>query len=281
MNKSNQSVSTLARRIRHLVHETAELPGFRLIAKPAYRRWFQSEHNVVNAYCGVFDSYEEALAHAPKSRPNTYDVEDAAEMYRDRFDSIRVSDYPLVYWLSRLLAQGQRRIFDLGGHTGVSYYGFRRYLDYPSELRWLIHDTPAAIAAGKKQALVLDPERRLSFTARREDADGQEVLIASGVLQYLDYTLPEFLRCLAKAPPHVVVNLTPMHPSSGFVTLQHIGVAILPYRVMAVPEIVKAMDSLGYRIADRWESFERNLRVPFEPARDVDRYYGFYFRRDL
>ena len=159
-------------------------------------------------------------------------TEAAGRLYRDNLKRIRVSDYPLVYWLGRLLADGHRRIFDLGGHIGISYYGFRHYLDYPSGLEWKVHDVPAVMAAGRKWAAEHDPSRQLSFADASGDADGQDILVSTGALQYLDYTLPELLQRLQKKPTHVLLNLTPMHPTRAFFTLQNMGIAICPYRVM-------------------------------------------------
>ena len=95
----------------------------------------------------------------------------------------------------------------------------------------------------------------------------------------LGMTLPELIEALPDAPRHVLVNMVPMHPSRSFFTLQNLGVATCPYRIAAVPEFVEAMQALGYEVVDRWESFERQLRIPFNPDTVVDRYYGFYFRR--
>lgn len=270
---------TLARNLRRIANETAELPGVRLLAKPVYRRMFR-RHRHGNAYYGVFDTYAQAQEHAPPTLPNSYDNDASGRMYRDQLNRIRVSDYPLVHWLSRLFAAGERRIFDLGGHIGVSYYGFSHYLDYPQDLRWQVHDMPRVLDAGREWAATHDPQRRLSFTDRREDADGCDILLSSGALQYLDYELPDLLRRLKRPPAHVLINLTPMHPSRGYFTLQNLGIAICPYRVSAVPQFVTDMAALGYHVADRWESFERELRVPFEPEYSIDRYYGFYFHRD-
>ena len=105
------------------------------------------------------------------------------------------------------------------------------------------------------------------------------MLITCGALQYLDYTLPELLGRLPSPPTHVLVNLTPVHPRRGYITLQNIGKAVLPYRVMARPEFVAQMADLGYSLEDQWQSKERHLRVPFEPDCTLDHYAGFYFRR--
>lgn len=269
----------IAKKLRRIANETAELPGIRWLAKPLYRRMFRRPYRDGNAYFGAYATYAQALEHAPQALPTSYDIATAGQMYRDRHDRIRVSDYPVVYWLSRLLSEGQRRVFDLGGHIGVSYYGFRGYLDYPTDLCWCVHDVPAIVATGRAWATEHDPQQHLHFSESADDADGQDVLISSGALQYLEYSLPELLQKLRTSPPHVLINLTPMHPSRSYFTLQNIGKAVLPYRVSSVPQFVAAMEALGYSVQDRWQSFERHLRVPFETACTLESYSGFYFRK--
>lgn len=273
-------VADVRGKLRRIAVETAQLPGLRLLAKPIYRGWFQRPYQTQMHYYGIYDSYAQALADAPATLPTSYDVEASGRMYRNQLDQIKVSDYPAVYWLSRLLTAGKKRIFDLGGHIGLSYYGFRRYLDYPADMRWVVHDVPAVVSAGRDWAVNHDPEGRLTFTGSRDDADGADILFSSGALQYLDYTLAELLARLQRLPEHVLINIVPMHPSRGYFTLQNLGFAICPYRIAALPDFVASVQALGYRLVDQWGSFERHLEVPFAPACDVDRYYGFYFQRE-
>jgi len=269
---------SIARKFRRIANEIAELPGISWLARPMYLRRFQQPSMEGNSYFGAYDSFAQAIVHAPPTLPSTYNIKAAARMYRSHHERIRASDYPLIHWLGKLFAAGQRRLFDLGGHRGVSYYGFRHYLNYPDDLQWLVHDTPATVAAGREWALKHDPSRRLKFSETPDAADGQDILMASGVLQYLEYTLPELLGRLGSPPRHVLVNVTPMHPSKSYFTLQHIGIAICPYRVMAEPEFIQQMQALGYAVVDQWELFERKLRVPFEPDCAIDSYRGYYFR---
>lgn len=274
---------SLGAKLRAIGDAAAELPGLRRLAMPLYRRRFQRPFGDDNNYYGVYPTFADAQAAAralaTRHLPPTYDTEAAGRMYRDQLARIRVSDYPPVYWLSRLLAAGCRRVFDLGGNIGVSYYGFGHYLDYPADLRWQVHDVPAVMAAGRKWAAQHDPQQRIAFADSPDHADGADVLLSTGALQYLDYTLPQLLQRLPQPPPHVLVNLTPVHPSRGYFTLQNLTFAICPYRVMARPELVAGMESLGYRIVDEWNSRERGLKVPFEPSCTIDNYSGFHFRR--
>ncbi len=268
-----------------LARDMAELPGLNWLARPLYRLMFRRDILPRNSYCGVYESFQEACANAPKTRPVSFDLPEAGDLYRDKLDSIRDSDYPVIFWLERLLMSGQRRLFDLGGNIGVSYYGFQRYLAYPQGLRWLVHDVPAVIEAGRQWADQHDARGSLSFSGSRDDADGCDILFCSGVLQYLDFSLAEMLRGMREPPRHVLVNLTPLHPSRTFVTLQRVtlrgsGIANCPYTVSAVAPFVAAIEQLGYTMVDHWESYGRHLRVPFEPACLIDCYHGFYFRRD-
>ena len=258
--------------------ESAELPGVRLLARPLYRRMFSRPYQGGNAYYGAYESRAQALAEAPRL-PTTYDLPTTTGMYMDRHRSIRVSDYPMVHWLSRMLAEGRHRIFDLGGHIGVTYYGFRRYLSYPRTMEWRVHDVPSVVEAGRDWARQNDPEGLLHFADAPEAANSHDVLITCGALQYLDYTLPELLGRLREPPPHVLVNLTPVHPQRGYVTLQNMGKAVLPYRVMGRRQFIDEMKALGYTLVDQWQSKERHLRVPFEPDCTLDHYAGFYFQR--
>ena len=258
-----------------------ELPALRPLSEPLRRRLFRRPYSTENDYFGVYPTFAAAQAAAnglsSRELPASYDIDAAGRLYRDHMQRIRVSDYPLVFWLGRLIANGQRRIFDLGGHIGVSYYGFREYLDYPPDLTWTIHDLPSVMAAGKRWADGHDASGQLSFTDFPEHADGKDILLSTGALQYLDYTLPELLQRLQRKPPHVLVNLTPMHPERSFFTLQNLGIAICPYRVSSVVEFTEGMQAQGYRLVDHWKSLERHLRVPYEPGCTVDSYHGFHF----
>jgi len=267
--------------IAGFARDASELPGLSVLTRPIRRSLFRRPYRADNDYYGVYRTFDEAQAAAralsSQSLPATYDIEAAGRLYRSHLKRIRVSDYPLVYWLSRLIGGGCRSVFDLGGHIGVSYYGFRHYIDYPQDLDWCVHDVPAVMAAGRKWAAEHDNARQLRFSDARESADGCDVLVSTGALQYLDYTLPELLQRLARKPRHVLVNLTPMHPSRSFFTLQNLSIAICPYRVTAAPEFIHEMEALGYRLADHWQSLERTLRVPYAPQYAVDSYHGFSF----
>lgn len=261
-----------------------ELPGISLISKPLYRQYFRRPYRQGNIYYGIYSDYDAALKQACRLAsdliPPTYDVDQASIMYRSQLTSLRACDYPALHWVQRILAEGGRAVFDLGGHIGVAYYGFERYIDYPLGTSWTVNDLPIVTAAGRALANRRDTFGRLHFADSPAAANGADLLICTGALQYLDYSLTELLDQLVDRPRHVLLNLTPLHPDRAFFTLQNLGIAICPYRVESRRELVIAMQDRGYRIWDEWRLSERQLKVPFEPDYDVDYYQGIYFVRD-
>lgn len=264
--------------LRSIAVETLKLPAFSPLARQLYRRNF-ARQTYGNHYCGVYASYADALRAVPPKLRAGYDNAEAAARYHDRTEHLSISDYPVLFWLSRLIDEGQRRIFDLGGHIGVAYYAFQRYHRFPADLTWTVSDLPTTMAAGRDWAQTHDAAGRLGFADDRGEADGKDVLLVLGAMQYFDYDFAGWLATLAAAPAHLIVNLTPMHPTLDFHTLQNMGFACVPYRIQARPAFLVAMAQLGYRVVDAWCSDERTCHIPFAPGHDVDGYSGFYLHR--
>ncbi len=267
----------ILRRLQRKCYQYAHTKGLRWLIRPFYGSLFSYPYHDGNAYHGIYASFSEALAAAPASRPSNYNIADAANLYRSRMAQITPSDYPIVFWLSRLIEQDMRNIGDLGGHIGVNYYGFQRCLDYPQNLCWKVHDVPSVMSAGQKWALENDPSKRLSFIEDKDQLDGIDILISNGALQYLDYTLPELIDQLKQPPAHILISLTPMHQSREYITLQNLGIAVCPYRVMHKDGLINEMAKRGYQLRDQWSSYERQLRVPYHQQFDIDCYQGMYF----
>lgn len=258
----------------------------RLTALSPIRHWRREryEHRFsradqVNLFRGVFPSFTDAERSAPQTKPIGYDHPAPAAMYEERTRLVFPSDYPLLFWLDRLLSELCGTVFDLGGHIGVGYYAYQRYLKYPKIFRWLVCDVPAVIARGREWAQKHDTRGLLSFTDQLSEANGQDVFFASGSLQYLPQTLAEILARLKQAPHHLLINLLPLHPRNDYFTLQNIGTAFCPYRISAEPSFMRALTGLGYQLVDRWQNLEKACPIPFHPDHSLDRYHGFYFRR--
>src|SRR3546814_3342924 len=163
-----------------------ELPALRLVSEPWRRHLFRRRYGAENYYYVVYPTFaaarDAANALSTRELPASYDIEAAGRLYRDHMQRIRVSDYLLVFWLGRLIADGQRSVFDLGGNIGVSYYGFRKYIDYPPDLSWTIPDLSSVMAAGRRWAHGHAAERQHAFSDSVEQADGHAQLFRTGAL---------------------------------------------------------------------------------------------------
>lgn len=259
----------------------AELPGILRWREARYSRQFFAHTSLMkNLYRGVYPGFTEALASIPPGRQAGYDNVDSAELYRERTRRVFINDYPIMLWLSKVFESGSTSVFDLGGHIGVAYYAYQRYLQYPQAIRWRVLDVPAVIEAGKIWADEYDAHQRLTFTDHRSDATGADILFAAGSLQYLDYTLIDLLGSLQQLPQHLLLNSVPIHMSASYFTVQNMGTACCPYRITAEREFVDGLKALGYVMKDRWENPHRSCTIPFHPDHSLDRYFGFCFSRE-
>ncbi len=260
------------------VDAVARAPGIRAWLDARDARRFASNRSD-NLFRGVFASFEEANASAPPGLPRGYDSDAAALMYRDRLRRLFPTDYPVLFWLQGLLAQGAATIFDLGGHIGLSYYAWEDALPLPSRVRWTVCDVPAVVARGQAYARHHDSRGHLAFTSNFADADGADVLLAMGVLQYLPDTLAERLGALRVKPRSILVNLTPLHSGRRYFTLQSIGTAYCPYRIESEPDFLRDMHALGYSPRDTWINPDKACLIPWHPDESIRFYRGFHFAR--
>ena len=272
----------LRRGLRRIAREISELPVIRHLSAPLYRRYFRKPYLGGNLYFGIYGTYQEALNEAQRisspGLPPTYDVEAVTTMYLEQLHSLRTCDYPVIFWINRILSEGGRRVFDLGGHLGLAYYGYQRYIPFPAGLVWCVHDLPHVVAAGRRLASERDALGALQFCETPQEADGFDILISTGALQYLGYSLPSLIGELSHPPHHVLFNLIPLHPEKAFFTLQNLGVAVCPYRVESIERMVADMQAHGYRVRDHWD-LDRSMRIPFRDEYEIDNYYGYYFER--
>jgi putative methyltransferase (TIGR04325 family) len=267
----------LTKALHDAVDGLLQLPGLRQWRSRKYDRRFESADNV-NLFRGVYASAAQASAAIPSTKPAGYDHDGPAAMYAERTRQIYPSDYPILFWLQKLLSDTCNRVFDIGGHIGVGYYAYQKYLNYPASLRWRVSDVPAVAERGRQLALKSDRSGKLSFTSDLTEAADFDIVFASGSIQYLPSTLAELLRNAPTKPKHVLINLLPLHPTETYYTVQNIGVAFCAYRIESLPQFIAAMRAAGYHLHDRWENLEKRCEIPFSaPGYSLDRYYGFYF----
>jgi putative methyltransferase (TIGR04325 family) len=232
----------------------------------------------LNGCRGLFRDFEEAAASVPRGRAIGYDNAEAASLYRQVLDRPRHEDYPALFWLDRAF-RNSRTVFEIGGHVGVAYYAFERFLSHPEGLEWTILDTKAVAEAGKQLARERGRHNLRFVTDFAEVKAGVDILFAAGSLQYLPGPLlPERVRAIAPAPRHILINNTPVTDRDGFVTLQDIALSYCPYRIHSRAELITPLLSMGYELVDSWQK-ERRLVVPGHPQRTLEHYSGFYLTR--
>ncbi|KNZ34089.1 MAG: hypothetical protein AD742_01260 [Methylibium sp. NZG] len=259
------------------IERFGQLPGILQWREKRFDRAFAA-NRLIGTSRGIFDTHAQAARAAPTSRPTGYDDVDSSGLYQDRLKNVFPGDYPMMLWLQRVFNDGARKVFDLGGNIGLAYYAYQRLVDFPDDVSWCVNDVGPIVQAGEREALVRDPQRRLRFTQRFEDASDADVLFTSGCIQYLQHSLADQLAALPRRPRWLLVNLVPLHERWDFWTVQSIGSAFCPYRIQHSKTFFADLDRLGYAEQDRWEALDRECWIAFEPERSLDRYHGAAFK---
>ena len=230
----------------------------------------------VNAFRGVYGSFAEAAQKAPRTKPLGYNVANSTDWYLAKLSSVQQEDYPALFWL-RTAFEDSHSVFEIGGHIGVAYYGFAQVLTYPAELTWTICDVPTVAAAGV--ALARERGRNnVRFVTNPAQAEGADIALAAGALQYLDSpSLAETIASFRIRPVHVIINTTPVYDGPSFFTVQNIGSVYCPYHVFNRQEFVRSLVDIGYSLVATWQK-ERAFRIPRHPEKSFNHYTGFYFR---
>lgn len=267
----------MSQRLHELLDKALTVPGVLQLRMKRFDAAFSKGE--YGGFCrGTYRTYGEAAEAAPPTLPLGYDNKNAAAMYRDRINRVWPSDYASMLWLEKIFRAGATKVLDLGGHVGVSYYAYQKYIAYPPELAWQVVDVPAVAAAGREIALERDTLRCLSFVDDFGAAADAELLFTSGCLQYLEQTLADMLAPLKRRPHWVLVNLLPLHDSHEYWTVQSIGQAMCPYRIQRKSTFLADLERLGYEVVDSWDNAEKRCEVAFSPENTVEGYFGAVLR---
>ncbi|MDP2334420.1 MAG: methyltransferase, TIGR04325 family [Reyranella sp.] len=223
---------------------------------------------------GAFSSFEEAAAHVRPGMLAGYDHDAVTDVSKELMQQVPLWDYPILYWLERL-APEIARIVDAGGHIGVKYRAFRPYLDL-DRIDWIVYDLPALVKAGHAQ--VRPQDRTLSFVDRIEDAPAADVLLASGLMPYLDEPLVDLVRRLRAPPRHILLNKVVTRDGPTVVTLENFGMAEVPYQIRSAAEVPAALATLGYDVIDTWTIDSLAHRIQTHPELGRSTYRGYVAR---
>jgi putative methyltransferase (TIGR04325 family) len=260
---------------KRIARNAWRIPGVGQVLALDYERSFA--RRPANRFRGVYASFAEAEASIPPGQRVGYDHDELAGLYRHRMEKANQSDYAVLFWLRGILGPGSF-VFDYGGHVGVAYHAWRRYLGYPPGLRWRVYDVPAITRVGRQLAAERGSPG-LDFTDEVAGGAGCDVFLAAGALQYVDEPLPSILERLGAPPPHLILNKMPVYDGDEFVTVQSTGRAFHAYRIYNREQLIRSVTALGYRLVDDWTNREQHCEIPFTRGRDIDAYSGFYFTR--
>jgi putative methyltransferase (TIGR04325 family) len=227
------------------------------------------------SFRGIYDSFSEALDRAPAGKLTGYDHEEVAFIDRPNLDRLNSADYPVLFWLSRILPQAPA-VFDLGGNLGVAYYAYRRHLEFPAKLHWTVCEVSETARAGRELAEEKG-EKQLAFTDDRKAAPEADIFFTAGALQYIDEPVTAILAARPKRPRHVLIQRVPLSSEEPFITLQNNGAWIVPYKVENETTFIASVKALGYELVDHWRT-ARKLQVLMYPLSHEAIYQGMYFR---
>jgi len=260
--------TTLARELVTLI------PPVRALRERRYERSFRDH---LGLFRGLFTDFAEARRSAPRTKPLGMDSPEYTDHHADRADYVHAYDYPFLFWLGNLLSCA-RRIFDFGGNVGVHYYAYSKYLEFSEDLEWQVCELPNLVADGTRMATERGA-RNLTFTSRFEVADGSDILIAAGSIQYVEESLANQLARLVDKPEHLLLNKLPLYDGEPFVTLQNGGPVFVPQHVFNRTQFIASLAELGYAEVDEWEVPGFSCAIPFDPDHLVRTYSGLYLRR--
>ncbi len=207
--------------------------------------------------------------------PSEHSHRDNASLHLSLSRHPRPSDYPVLFHLQR--AGSCKVVFDLGGNTGNLFYLYERYLGLGPDICWRVHDLPEMMQIGAAIARERC-ETRITFVDSIREAEGTDVILASGSLHYFEEDLSAMISGLRHRPRHVLVNRTPLVEGSESYTIQDAGTFLVPCRLINATRLTSGMEALGYECIDQWTVPELSLILPAHASLSAPAYTGLYFR---
>jgi putative methyltransferase (TIGR04325 family) len=227
----------------------------------------------------TYPSFAEAAKAAGVTQHGGHSSPRAIRSHASLAGTVLPSDYPAIYWIARL-ASNPLRIFDYGGNVGNLYYSYRRCLpESIHQVRWTVFDLAAVVAEGTLIATE-NGTTEIEFQNTVQTVTGNDLVLVSGALHYWEASLAKFIEQFPEKPAAFILNRTPVHPDTNYITVQVRPFYSVPCVVRTAEEILSAFGSAGYKLADRWQVPERSMRMAMFPALTIPSYSGFCFVRN-
>jgi len=214
-------------------------------------------------FAGVYGDYSAALAAVPSNVAAGYDDPLIADVSFTQMCRIAPWDYPVLFWLGQMMRDGLA-ILDAGGHLGTKYIAFGAVLPLKT-VRWTVYDLPGIVATARARQHQGDLPAAVMFQDDPTGTGKPDILLASGLLQYLDLPFAEFLRTLPALPPVILLNKVAMRHGAPIVTLELIGANRVPYQIRNRPAFEAEITAAGYEIRDSWAVPELSHEIGTHP----------------
>lgn len=261
------------RRLRHFVSATPPVKWYRV---RKYRRRFLTSKGWQGLHYGIFDSFAEARSALPMAEVTGW-LPDDNDWYVSKYQTLEIIDYPILFWLQRLIKPGCT-VLDFGGHVGVAYRKYASYLDYPDDFRWVVSEQAAVVKLGQEM-LTKTGGPHLSFVTEPKQAESASIFHSAGCIQYVEQPLASLLAELDQLPQHLILSKIPLYQQPTKVTLQNTGYSISPNWLFNRETFISDICKLGYELVDSWPCPSRSNHIPFYPQYNVEIMAGLYFQR--
>lgn len=195
------------------------------------------------------------------------------------FNINKTLDYPVIFWLKELL-KNYTNILDFGGGIGQHFYSYKKYIDYPRDLKWAVSEIPSIVNIGN-QVREFKNEKKINFISDTKLISGSDILLAIGSLQCVEDKILEEI--LSKNYNGIILNRLPLCEFDGFITVQNVGAgAFAPHYIRNKELFVNAFISKGYEIIDEWHEIYDAITINPMAQKEISKpikYYGFYLRK--
>jgi len=229
------------------------------------------------AFIGAYPDRETALSHVPATKPNSYDHDEIAPLNFQLMSETHVWDYPVMHWLNQLI-QPDLNILDAGGHFGTKYIAFRDRIPLNS-VCWNVYDLPATIRAARKLQEAGEIPKQINFSDDLTGFGKTDVLLASGLLQYLDQEFHELIDRFDEPPKHILLNKVATTDGETVVSLEKIGSGRIPYQIRNRTSFENSLAEMGYLVRDSWHIPSLSRVIATHPSLGASTSRGYYLER--
>ncbi|MBX4954779.1 TIGR04325 family methyltransferase [Rhizobium lentis] len=171
----------------------------------------------------------------------------------------RSYSHPLLAWLLYVASRSDLslKVVDFGGALGSSYFQHRSGLAHLAELKWCVVEQPHFVSAGRAEF----EDERLSFSDSLDEAIDRvkpNVVLLSGVLQYLEYPLEYLESLLSRGVKFILIDRTAAQFDVAAVPfVQHVPAwiysASYPVWFLNADEMQDKFAKHGYEVLDRFQ----------------------------